>query len=50
MVPTDTVTVEEYFRGKIQRSTTFETMDEALDFVSRQGDEPGVEWRYLREA
>lgn len=36
--------VVEYFRGKAGKARTFETFDEALDYVDRQGEEPGVEW------
>lgn len=38
------VSVAEWYRGAFVRLRWFETADEARDYVSRQGDEPGVEW------
>lgn len=38
------VEVHEYFMGKPGPIKQFETLDEAHAFISKQGDEPGVEW------
>ncbi len=39
-----TTVVEEFFRGALAAMYQFETEQEARDFVTRQGEEPGVEW------
>lgn len=43
------VEVLEYYRGTLQKTLWFETDNEAYDYISRQGDEPGVEWVVLHD-
>lgn len=40
----DITVVEEFYMGRLAAMYQFETEQEARDFVSRQHDEPGVEW------
>jgi len=37
-------TVYEYWSGRFYKKVWFETEDEAHQYISKQGDEPGVEW------
>lgn len=41
--------VAEYFRGTAVAWYRFDTLQEAEDFITRQGEEPGVEWTVVEE-